>query len=65
MTPKVDRSRHALSHAGDFGGNAHRGTRRDSMQTFGGPFQVILARTLTGVQGDILCKVLVALSTVK
>ena len=29
------------------------------------PFQVILAGTLTGVQGDIRCKVLAALSTVK
>ena len=28
------------------------------------PIQVILAGTLTGVQGDIQCKVLVALSTV-
>ena len=29
------------------------------------PYQVILAGTLTGVQGDIRCKVLAALSTVK
>ena len=28
-------------------------------------FQVILAGTLTGVQGDIRCKVLAVLSTVK
>ena len=28
-------------------------------------YQVILAGTLTGVQGDIRCKVLAALSTVK
>ena len=29
------------------------------------PIQAILAGTFTGVQGDIRCKVLVALSTVK
>ena len=36
-----------------------------SMQRFGGPLQVILAGTLTTVQGDIRRKVLAALSTVK
>ena len=35
-----------------------------SLGPFVGTFLVILARTLTGVQGDIRCKVLAALSTV-
>ena len=41
------------------------GDKRDGCQTASVSNQVILAGTLTGVQGDILWKVLAALSTVK
>ena len=32
------RKKYHLPFPGDFGGNAHRGTRWRSMQSFGGPF---------------------------
>ena len=30
-------------HPGDFGGNAHRGTRSHSIQSFGGPLHIKIA----------------------